>query len=128
MDKNNQGVKKRGIISKIFVVFGVIFVIILLLLGVLIIVKPYGVNVVKVISTSLEDNPTSSYDHPYLSTQQESILESAGIDPKTIPTKITASQQECAISILGKERATEIASGSSPSITEVLKLKSCLNK
>jgi len=114
------------IIQKILTILGVIFLIIILLIAILIVVKPYGINIVKIIPAILNKNPVSSYDHPYLTTQQETLLKSVGIDPKNIPTEITPALQKCATSILGEKRANEIVSGSTPTITELLKLKSCI--
>lgn len=120
--------RKMGIIARVFMVIGIIFSVLILLVIVLAIIKPYGIDVVKVAPAVLDNNPKSSYDHPYLNTKQEAILESAGIDPSTVPTEITLSQQKCAISILGEARVNEIVGGDTPSVVEVLKVKDCLNK
>jgi len=121
--------EKKGILKKIFMVIGIIVTIIILLLlitfGILAIVKPYGFDVIKAVPALLDNPETSSYDHPYLSTKQEILLESAGIDLKTLPTEVTPSQQECSIEALGLERATAIASGSTPSVSEIIKAKHC---
>jgi len=104
-----------------------IFIIIILIsiIGFFVIVKPYGINLVKIIPAILNTNQKSTYDHPYLNTQQELILESVGIDTKNIPTQITQKQQECVVLILGEERAREIVDGSTPSLNEILKIKKC---
>jgi len=105
--------------------FGIIFLIILLLIVVFIIVKPYGIDTIKIISVLLDKNPVSTYDHPSLTTQQESILESVGMDTKKIPTEITPALQKCAIPILGQARVDEIMSGSTPTVDELLRIKGC---
>ena len=97
-----------------------------LLLVVLIVIKPYGVDVVKLAPVLLNKNPESSYDHPYLTTKQEALLEAAGVNPENVPTEITPALQKCAESILGEKRAKEIEQGSEPTITEILQLKPCL--
>jgi len=114
------------IVKNILALIGGIFVIIILLATILIVVKPYGINIIELIPALLTKNLTSSCDHPYLTTQQESILKSVGVNPKDIPTQITPALQECAISILGEKRANEIVSGNIPTISELLKLKNCL--
>jgi hypothetical protein len=114
------------IIKNILAIIGGIFLALTLLAAILIIFKPYGVNVIKVISAVLDENPKSSYDHPYLTIRQELLLESVGIDPKNVPTQITPELQKCATLILSDKRLNEIISGSSPTISELLKLKNCL--
>lgn len=128
-DQNYQPLKRKtGFIAKIFIALGIIcFVLILAFIG-LIIAKPYDIDPIKVVPALLESEPQSNYDHPALSTKQESILEAAGIDPSQIPTEISESQQKCAVDILGEQRAKEIAGGETPSLTEILKLKNCLDK
>lgn len=91
----------------------------------LIIVNPFGIDIVKVVTILFSEEQTSTYDHPYLNTEQEALLESVGIDTTKIPTTITSEQQECAISILGEERVDEIINGSLPSIIEIFQAKGC---
>ncbi|HNY35825.1 MAG TPA: hypothetical protein PLD14_02475 [Candidatus Pacearchaeota archaeon] len=116
------------IIKAVFLVLGAIFLLLIIAAITLIIIKPYGIDVTKLIPVLFNNNPTSTYDHPYLTTQQEAIFESIGIDPKDIPTEISDSQKKCAISILGEDRANEIVAGAIPSIKEIVKLKDCLDK
>jgi len=125
MKNQKKGKRKVGILGIFFSILGVIFALLILLVGILMVVKPYGVDVIKVIPAVLENNPTSSYDHPYLTTQQEAILESAGVDLTTVPAEITQNQQDCSVSILGQTRVDEIIAGSTPSMGEILKVKSC---
>jgi hypothetical protein len=114
------------ILKNILAGLGVIFLIIILLIVAFIVVKPYGIDTIKIISALFTKDSVSTYDHPYLTTQQESILESIGIDTKKVPTEITPALQECATAILGQARVDEIILGSTPTIDEVLKIKSCL--
>lgn len=125
MDEQKIEKKKRGIIANIFIGLGVIFLLLILLIAIILIVKPYGINLIKLIPAATSDEPISTYDHPLLNTKQESILESVGIDTKSLPSQITAEQQQCAISILGAERVSEIVAGGTPSMGEVLKVKDC---
>ncbi len=115
------------IIKKIFMVIGIIFTILILLIGVIIIIKPYGIDITKIIPAILNKTPISSYDHPYLTTQQESILESVGINPEDVPTQITPQQQECTTSILGAERINKIMAGEIPTLIEIIQIKSCFD-
>jgi len=113
--------------KKFFMFLGVLFFIIILAIIAIIIIKPYGINVLKIVPALTNKNPTSTYDHPYLTTEQESILETVGIDTTKIPTKITPNQAECATKILGEGRVKEIVSGDTPSATEIIKAKSCFD-
>ncbi len=119
--------EKFVFLKKFFMIIGVIVVAILLLLLILIaglvFMKPYGIDVTKL----LDEPITSSYDHPYLNTQQEDLLKSVGIDPADVPTQITPAQEQCAVEALGLQRVNEIKSGSAPTITDILKTKSCLD-
>ena len=119
----------NSFIKKFFMVVGIVTVVllltILLIVVVLVVVKPYGVDVTKVVPVIFDETPTSSYDHPNLTTQQEAVLESVGIDLESVPTEVSPSQKECAESALGSERVSEIESGSTPSLGEVLKAKHC---
>ena len=124
--KNKKNEKRKiSFLGIIFILLGVLFIGVILFIGIIIIIKPYGVDVIKVVPAVLNNNPISSYDHPYLTTEQEVILESAGVDLKTVPTEITQTQQDCAVSILGQNRVNEIISGSAPTISEMFKAKSC---
>jgi len=126
MEEQKKEKKRIGVFERIFMVIGVIAIVIVIAVLAIIIIKPYGVDVIKVIPAVLNENPTSSYDHPYLTTRQEAILESAGINPADVPTQATPAQQQCAVSILGAERVSEIVGGSEPSVEEILRVKKCL--
>ncbi|MBU1126380.1 hypothetical protein KJ758_02085 [Patescibacteria group bacterium] len=105
---------------------GFIFIILLLIIA-LAIIKPFGVNVLKAPALILgpSSETESTYDHPLLSTEQEVMLESIGIDTTSIPTEITAAQQQCAVDALGEERATQIIDGSAPTVSDLLKAQNC---
>lgn len=125
---------KKGVnYTKIFlIVFGALTAVsVLIIVGIIValaIIKPFGINVLK--TPALIFGPSSdaisTYDHPLLSAEQEVMLESIGFDTTTIPTSITAEQQECAIEALGQERVNEISAGSAPTITDLLKAQDCL--
>lgn len=110
-----------GMISTAFVLL-IIFSIIAIIL-----IKPWGINVVDT-GSALINPPTKStgYDHPLLNPQQEALLQSAGIDPKDVPTTLTPAQQQCAIDALGEKRALELVNGATPSVTDITQAKHCL--
>ncbi len=113
-----------------FIVVGIIATIFTLLVTILIsailIIKPWNIDVFQ-IGSGLISPPAEStgYDHPLLTPEQESLLESANIDIKKLPTEITPEQQKCAINALGAERANELIKGTSPSINDVIKARHC---
>lgn len=113
-------------------VLGAIFGIILLfIIGVIVyitVAKPFGIDITEIPSAIQKSSEStgSSYDHPLLNEEQEVLLENLGIDTKNIPTQITPAQENCAIDALGAERVKEIVSGATPSISDYLKAKHCL--
>ncbi len=115
----------------IFIVIGMIttafFLLIIFVTIAIILIKPWGINVVDT-GAALINPPTEStgYDHPLLNPQQEALLESAGIDPATVPTSITPNQQQCAIDALGEKRAKELVAGATPTLTDIARAKHCL--
>lgn len=64
--------------------------------------------------------------NPYLSSGQEQVLETIGIDPASLPTSITPEQEACAVSILGEARVNEIKAGATPTVIEAYRVKECL--
>jgi len=114
-----------------FIIIGMIstaiFILLCLLIGAFILIKPWGVDVPQTIS-AIVSPPTQStgYDHPLLNPQQEAILESVGVDVKSLPTQITKDQQQCAIDAVGQKRAAELLGGSAPTLSDITKLKQCL--
>lgn len=78
-------------------------------------------------------NPTTGevipYDkNPLLNEEQETRLESFGVDVEALPKEITPGMTACFIEKIGIERGTEIVAGATPSPLEILKSKDCLNK
>ena len=69
------------------------------------------------------------YDkNPLLNEEQETRLESFGVDVEALPKEITPGMTACFIEKIGIERGTEIVAGATPSPLEILKSKDCLNK
>jgi hypothetical protein len=127
MTKEKQGLKVWQII---FIIIGMIttaFILLIIFLAIAImLIKPWGIDVVQTGSV-LINPPTEStgYDHPLLNPQQEALLESAGIDPETVPTTITPAQQACATEALGEKRAMELVAGAAPSISDISQARHC---
>jgi hypothetical protein len=133
-----------------FIVLGVIFFIILLILAYLFIFDPYNIkpfifndqtSVSKLAlsesqsansdSTAKETENTDSVTEevdkaPNLSPAQEKALETVGIDPAAVPQSFTPEQLTCFEAVLGKARVDEIKAGDTPSATEFFKAKSCI--
>jgi len=100
--------------SVIFFILGIIFVFMM---------QSHNINVFKIVPALIR--PKSTYDHPYLNTEQEAILEAIGYDTNKLPTQLTEQQIQCASSILGEARVNEILSGTEPGIVEVADVKKC---
>ena len=71
-----------------------------------------------------EPTNTSPYN---LSPAQKLFLEKAGIDPASLPTTISPELENCLVSAVGEERANQIKAGDVPTITDLLKAKTCLS-
>jgi hypothetical protein len=127
MPKEKQGLKIWQII---FIIIGMLttafFLLIFFAIIAINLIKPWGVDVLQTGSV-LINPPTEStgYDHPLLNPQQEALLQSAGIDPETVPTEVTPAQQQCAIDALGEKRAMELVAGATPSFTDISQARHC---
>ena len=64
--------------------------------------------------------------NPVLSPAQEQALESVGIDPATVPSSITPEQETCFVELFGQARVDEITAGDSPTATELLRGRACI--
>jgi hypothetical protein len=116
------------ILNFFFVFLGVVFFVLLLLVGIFLWRDPFDLRPLMsgFKNNSIEVNENNeSGAHPLLSPGQEAALESIGVDPSKLPTEITPEQENCAVSKLGEERVREIKSGSTPSISDYLKAKDC---
>lgn len=120
-------------------IFGVIFVVIILV-GLVLYMSPSKSNNIiddeKTINTELEVSETDTswsadaidtVDTTFtLSDDQTKALVMFGIDPKSVPSSITLDQQECLITQLGAQRFYEIKDGAVPNGVDFLKAKSCM--
>jgi hypothetical protein len=126
------------IVKWFFIVLGVIFFILILLLIAFVIVDPFKLrplvsSIVEIpfisspISDSTTTEPSTSKDrHPLLTEQQEDTLEAMGINPATLPTEITPALEDCFTQKLGAERVSEIKAGSEATAVDYLKAKDCV--
>ena len=68
----------------------------------------------------------AQFDHPFLSPNQEVMLENAGIDVSALPTTLSPEMKACGINALGEDRINEIINGAAPGPLDLLRVKSCL--
>lgn len=126
------------IVKWLFIVLGVIFFILILMLIAFVIADPFKLrplisSMVEIpfISSPVSDStitePSTSKDsHPLLTEQQEDTLNAMGIDPATLPTEITPALESCFTQKLGTERVSEIKAGSEVTAVDYLKAKECV--
>lgn len=78
---------------------------------------------------SVEDTQHIPNDaHPGLSESQEKSLEKIGIDPATLPTTLSDTQQNCLIDAVGEDRANAIKNGETPTLFEITKGLACMKE
>jgi hypothetical protein len=77
-------------------------------------------------SSSVTPDSSGTLDkHPALSAEQESTLESVGINPANLPSSITPAMEACFVAKLGESRVAEIKTGVSPTPSEVFTTREC---
>ncbi len=115
----------------LYAVILLVIVLILIAIGIftyIAVAKPFGIDVFKIPSAVLNyGTGESTYNHPLLTKDQEVLLESVGVDTKSLPTQITNAQLDCATQQLGAERVNELKAGASPNLTDYLKAKDCFS-
>ncbi len=109
-----------------------IFIIFILVLGFYLFKKSptdKSVNQTVEVATTTKNTTGSSTTtlKSSLTPSQLKALETLGIDPAKLPTKITPVLKACFESKLGRVRIEEIKKGSFPTLEEVIKAKSCLS-
>jgi len=128
------------IIKMFFIVLGVIFFTLLLSLTYFFITDPYNLrptlmpiigemvfpNTVSDTNTTDSETNTSSSNNSTLSPAQKQVLESIGVNPDSLPSTITPSQEVCFVGILGQARVNEVKGGVTLSAMEFFKASSCL--
>jgi hypothetical protein len=132
---------------RLFVAFGVVFVIQILLLAYLYIFDPLNIKPMfsavpamneMEVSPEVEDistQPNSDEEAPTaitpttpsnISPAQAKALEAVGINPAAVPQSFTLEQQACFEGILGTSRVNEIKAGAIPSLAEFYSVRKCL--
>jgi FtsZ-interacting cell division protein ZipA len=110
-----------NVMKTFLIIIGIIAVIILILFGIFRTFDSSDGNVQG------DVNITTETKNPLLNTSQEASLEAIGINSASLPSEITPAMQVCFTEKLGEERAQEIAGGDSPTVTDYVKARSCLN-
>lgn len=141
----------KNILTHIFVALGVIFVIQLVAVGYFVITDPYNLkpllfgttgqtftpatntaNNTQDESSSTDETDAANDATPAagggfaLTESQKQALISVGIDPATVPSSISASQEACFTGILGASRVAEIKAGGVPNAIEFVRVQGCI--
>lgn len=118
------------ILNGFFVFLGVVFFIIILALTYFFWKDPFNLRPIisdlAGISKNIDSAETDK--HPLLSPSQEIALKALGVDPAKLPTEITPELEKCLAEKLGAERMAEIKKTGTPSATDILTGKDCLNQ
>lgn len=128
--------------TKLFLGLGVIFFILILVGTYFFIADPYNLKpllfgspaktqTTKVVAPESKTTSTTTATKAatggfQLSAAQKQALVSFGIDPATVPSSISATQETCFVSVLGEARVSEIKAGAVPSAFEFFKAKTCI--
>lgn len=109
-----------------FVIVGILAVIALIIFASFKLLSSPDSREDKPQETMSEETQKAEDSNPLLNESQENTLEAIGVEPETLPTEITPAMQVCFVEKLGATRAQEIKDGDSPTATDYLKAKSCL--
>ena len=98
-------------------------------------IDPFGLKALlqPVVTPATNNQPINEPDATgttqyNLSPAQKFFLQKAGIDPNALPKTISPALENCLVNAVGEERAAQIKAGEVPTITDLLKAKTCLNK
>ncbi|MBM3257975.1 MAG: hypothetical protein FJZ05_02055 [Candidatus Nealsonbacteria bacterium] len=121
----------KNILKIIFIILGVVFTMLVIAVIVFFVLDPFNLkpllsNLFANLQTSLPASTGGSDKHPFLSEDQEKLLETIGVNPEGLPTEITPEMEKCFIETLGAERVKEIMEGAAPSPIDFFKAKGCL--
>lgn len=119
----------KKLLNIFFVTLGVIFFLIIIFAGYVYATNMFGIKSLlnKDAGTSNKAKTNQVLDkNPLISDSQEKALEAIGIDPAKLPTKITPEMSVCFDQKLGTTRTLEIKNGSTPTVTEFMKIQSCI--
>lgn len=119
-----------------FITLGVIFFIIILIGVYLFVVDPYGIkpllknltsgSVSTAVTAPTPEVGVAPKKNPLITSEQERLLKAVGVDPATLPSKITPAMEQCFYTKLGATRVAEIKKIGAPSIADYLAARSCL--
>lgn len=115
-----------------FITLGVIFFLLIITGIYLYVADPFGIKpMIKDFTTEpvpdkKQTTSTTVDKNPMLSPTQEKTLEKFGINPATLPTKITPTMEQCFYAKLGEKRANEIKAGSEPTAADYFAARSCI--
>ncbi|MFW0862246.1 MAG: hypothetical protein ACKKL6_01540 [Candidatus Komeilibacteria bacterium] len=109
----------------LFVTFGVLFLIEIIIVAYLFLADPFGIKEMLPSMDTTANNQAVD-QHPLLDASQEKILSTLGVDVANLPTEMTPELQSCLTEAVGADRAKEIMEGATPGVMDVIKAKSCL--
>ena len=141
----------KNFLTQVFVALGVILVILLVIAAYLFITDPWHLKPLLFGSPATMQVPSSTSNKAAapanttgtattttttaapaaaggftLSSAQVQALVSLGINPSSVPSTISATQEACFVSVLGSARVDQIKAGAVPNAIEFLKAKACL--
>jgi hypothetical protein len=120
----------KTFLTRFFVTLGVIFFLLICAGAYVWVTDTYGVRTIVTVlrgGTAEVALPEDRVDkNPVMNEQQEAALEAVGIDPASVPTSISPSQEDCFVEALGQVRVDEIKAGDTPTATEIVKGRECM--
>jgi len=122
----------KKFLQTFFIILGIIFFILILAGTYLYVVDPFGIKpLIKGMSSQAvpvsKQAGTNAVDkNPLLTPTQEQTLEKIGVDPATLPTKITPAMEACFYNKLGDKRTNEIKNGATPTAADYFAARSCI--
>lgn len=121
----------KSFLNVFFVFLGVIFFVILIVLGYLFFSDAFGVRTLLTNTSPAFSETTSTTGgttdkNPMLSASQEKALQAIGVDPAKLPSTITPAMIACFEVKLGAERTLQIKNGDAPTAVDFFKAQSCL--
>lgn len=111
-----------------FITLGVIFFLLLIAGAYVYIADPFGIRpIIKSLTTPppKESTTPAAKNNPLLTPAQNEALKSVGVDPSTLPSKITPEMERCFYAKLGATRANEIKNGAEPTMSDYFAARSC---
>lgn len=120
----------KKLLTYFFCTLGVLFFLIICASAYVWFTDTYGARTIVTIlrgGTTETQLPEDGVDkNPVMNEQQEAALEAVGIDPASVPTSISPTQEDCFVEVLGQARVDEIKAGDTPTATEIVKGRECV--